>query len=362
MHRTQFALLLVLLLSADPAIAQNGASFIVTGRVLDDSTSAPLQNVDVFLANTTLGSGTDRNGRFEIKDVRRGLYELVARRIGYRSRSVRVYLTDSAKSVIELRLTAQPLQLGEIVVSAPDPSGWKSQLERFTRQFLGTTQNAGECKIINAEVLDFEAQGRILSATARAPLEIENLALGYHIQFILNSYKIRDDQVLTFIGLPRYRNLAESTADEGSRWGENRRRAYNGSLRHFLASLFKRELTADGFTIYLIPDSEANLYHPLPGSEEDIPCDSAYTGEKTYEYKGVIRVRYEGESPEDGYNLPGAGMRTPQTSWLRFTYGAITINPGGLVQDWLYPIQISGYMAWERMADALPLDYVPNTR
>lgn len=41
----------------------------ISGSVVDASTKQPLPSVNVFLAGTTLGTGSDVEGRFEIKNV-----------------------------------------------------------------------------------------------------------------------------------------------------------------------------------------------------------------------------------------------------------------------------------------------------
>jgi hypothetical protein len=184
-QRTLAYTLTAMVFIAGVAISQTTPRVTISGRVVDDSTSVVLQNVDVFVAQTTLDCGTGRNGRFEIKNVPLGSYEIAASRVGYAMRSFRVTLTESGGKEFEIRL-----RLGEVVVSAAEPVEWKKQLERFTVLFLGKTRNAEQCKILNPEVLDFTESGRVFSATARAALEIDNLALGYHFQFYLTRFNV----------------------------------------------------------------------------------------------------------------------------------------------------------------------------
>lgn len=55
----------------------------VTGRVVDARTGAPLHSVTVMLANTTLGTISNRAGRFEIQTRKPGQYLVRISRVGY---------------------------------------------------------------------------------------------------------------------------------------------------------------------------------------------------------------------------------------------------------------------------------------
>jgi hypothetical protein len=365
--------ILLFLSTAGTALSQIEPRATISGSVLDDSTSVPLENVDVFIANTTLGCSTDQNGRFEIKNIPPGSYQVVASRVGYTVWSGQVGLWESGRREIAIRLRSAAVNVGEVVISAPEPTAWRKQLERFVQLFLGTTQNASECKILNPQVLDFEEKDGIFSATARAPLEIDNLALGYHLQFFLARFNYgkvtppgavrapTTGEILVYEGLPKYTELKASAPGEMERWTKNRLRAFKGSLRHFLASLVRKELKKEGFGISM-------SHHYLAG-EDDIVFDGSEPEDRTVRFRGTLQVIYTREPVEAGYDLtkdvsvlsrqpswkvPAAG----QISWLSLNWGAITVNARGLIKEW-FPTRVGGYWAWERVADALPLDYEP---
>jgi hypothetical protein len=50
-------------------IAQQNNSIDIIGEVVDDETGATLENVNVFLATTSMGTTTGKNGEFNISNV-----------------------------------------------------------------------------------------------------------------------------------------------------------------------------------------------------------------------------------------------------------------------------------------------------
>jgi hypothetical protein len=228
-HRVFTWELTALRLAVAAGFSQTTPRVTISGTVVDDSSSVVLENVNVFIAHTTLGCSTDQSGRFEIKNVQPGSYQIAASRVGYSVWSSRVTLGESGRREIAIRLRPSAVRLGEVIVSAADPVEWRKRLEKFKKLFLGPTQNAKRCKIMNPEVLDFTENGEAFSAAARAPLEIDNLALGYHIEFFLTLFMVkpqwstlRSYDVLAYEGLPKYIELKASTQEEQERWKENR--------------------------------------------------------------------------------------------------------------------------------------------
>jgi len=330
----------------------------ISGKVVDDSTSAPLFGVNVFLVNTTLGRSTDESGNFEIRNIPLGTYEIIASRLGYAVYSFRTRVTAAGIQKLEIRLTPTIVQLGEVLVAASDQAIWRKNLQRFDELFIGTTRNARQCDIVNPEVLDLKSDGPDdLEATARRPLAIENLSLGYHIEFLLKTFKVLND-VMTVEGMPRFTELKPSSAAQQAEWKENRMRAFKGSPRHFLVSLFHKQLAENGFTIYLVSSLAPELFiSKQPVKEGEILTDLPREYEKSLRFNHYLEVEYD-DAVEAGFNLLRRGGTTRQISWLTLNYYAVTITQNGLINE-QFPTRVYGYWAWKRMADALPLDYEP---
>jgi hypothetical protein len=339
--------------------AQQKPQGSVVGRVLDDSTSTPLSNVNVYVANTTLGGSTDSNGRFEIRNIPLGSYEIVASLLGYSVSSSRVVVKEAGTKAMEFRLKPTSLEVSEVLISAPDPSEWRKQLQRFKDLFLGTTPFSKECTLMNGENLDFAENEPIsFAATARAPLIIENFALGYHIEFVLKVFKVVND-VMTVEGLPRYTEMKPSSVAESKHWRENRMHAYRGSLRHFLTCLFKKELTRSGFSAHELGSLQLDqqvMSRKIVTEDEILQDNSA--DYKTVAFRGYLEVEYAGEV-DAGFNLLRKSGTIAQVSWLALNTYTITITERGLIDE-SFPTKTWGYWAWKRTADALPLDFEPD--
>lgn len=342
------------------ALAQQSQYATIGGRVFDDSTSTPLANVNIYIANTTLGGNTDENGRFEIRNIPTGYYDIVASRIGYLLLTTRISLKEPRKREIEIRLKPTNVEMGEVVVSAPDPSEWKKQLEKFNDLFLGTSQNARGCRITNPEVLDFKTAGEdIFEATARKPLEIENMSMGYHVTFFLRSFR-KEGDIMTSEGLPKFSELKPATEKQSDVWKENRMRAFRGSMRHFLMSLFKNEVNHAGYSIYHLDFLGVGNVEPTRKllTENEILTDTPSPMTKTLRFSGVLEVEYWQE-PEHGYNLMQKPGTTGQVSWAMLNYYAVGINNRGTINE-AFPTKVYGYWAWRRVGDMLPLDFEPD--
>ncbi|MCX6134342.1 MAG: carboxypeptidase-like regulatory domain-containing protein [Ignavibacteriales bacterium] len=334
----------------------------LAGRVLDDSTSAPLANVNIYIAGSTLGANTNENGVFEIRNIPLGNHDIVASRIGYLLSTFRTSLGEPRKREIEIRLKPTNVEMTEVVISAPDPTEWKNDLAKFSDLFLGTTRNAKGCRIMNPEVLDFKSEGNdIFEATARRSLEIENLALGYHLTFLLKSFR-KEGDIMTFEGFPKFRELKPASPKGTEEWKENRMRAFRGSMRHFLMALFRRELNPTGYSIFHLDFLGVGNVSPVRKllTENEVLYDSPSAMVKTLRFSGFLEVEYWREV-ESGYNLLQKAGTSGQVSWFTLNYLAVGINERGFINE-EFPTKIYGYWSWRRVGDMLPLDFEPEKK
>lgn len=101
-------------LLASPAAAQNPGS--ITGQVTSSS-MAPLSEVQVFIVGTQMGGLTAGNGRFLIRNVAAGTYQLRAVRIGYETVTQSVTVAAGQTAAVNFTMADQALGLDEIVVT-----------------------------------------------------------------------------------------------------------------------------------------------------------------------------------------------------------------------------------------------------
>lgn len=97
--------------SGTGSVVEGGA---IEGRVLDDELNA-LPAAQVALLNTTVQAITDESGAFKILGVAPGTYSLVAAKLGYESRALKVLVEPGQTSYVNLTLAALPT--GEVYYS-----------------------------------------------------------------------------------------------------------------------------------------------------------------------------------------------------------------------------------------------------
>lgn len=101
------------------ALAQSKITQNIQGVVTDRSSGAPLSYVTVVLPDSPqIGTTTNNNGEFILKDVPVGRHDLKASFIGFDTFVVKeVLLTSSKEAYVEIQLTESTNQLEEVVVT-----------------------------------------------------------------------------------------------------------------------------------------------------------------------------------------------------------------------------------------------------
>jgi len=351
---------------------------VVTGRIVDGETSEPLPMANVYLANTMMGTSTNEDGYFAIVNVPPGRYAFVASFIGYEPYKRNIRLREGEEEQIVIRLMPSALTMDEVVVSAVEPKEWRRNLDVFRNTFFGWSANASECAIRNAELMHFDhdRSAGIFSARADNMLRLENRALGYGVDLLLEKFTV-SGRTINFRGEPRFTELAPSGPGDAMTWRRNRLKAYRGSRRHFLACMFNGTVEENGYKIHLLPtieESARGLFYEeiLPDS---IMEESGLPSTKFLSFTGYLKVTYYDEKEPMAYvnfknssetritrltleQLRGFGEGGYQESWLKLEYPRVAFNSRGIVLDQL-AMTSHGYWAWERFADTLPLDYEP---
>jgi outer membrane receptor for ferrienterochelin and colicin len=91
----------------------------IYGKVVDKFTQQPLPGANVLVVNTNLGASTDLNGKFEIRNLPFGEYQLRASIIGYRSIvKTDVMVMSGFASEVIFELEEEAIELGDVVVKS----------------------------------------------------------------------------------------------------------------------------------------------------------------------------------------------------------------------------------------------------
>ena len=257
----------LLFIIAFPALAQTSA-YVIKGKVIDKNTRAPLQGASVFAQNTTLGAATNEAGDFSIR-LPEGGYLLAVTFTGYETESIRINRASSQEGDITFELSPLTKSLEEvsIVISNEVKDGWQKYGEFFIENFIGQTKFAKQCVIKNPEVLHFyfSKKRNRLKVVTEEPLVVDNFALGYTIKFAIDSF-INEYNTRTnlFVGYPLFEKMT-GTSEQEETWADNRFNAYNGSMLHFMRSLYGRTLQEDGFELqFIVKNNDDEIPIPIP--------------------------------------------------------------------------------------------------
>ncbi len=388
----------------------SSGQLIIKGNV--STKNSPLEGAAVYINNSSIGTTTDSEGNFELK-VKHGRYDIIVSFLGFKTINFDLN-TENYDAPLRFKMQEEANLLDEIVLkNTVYDQAWKHNLTQFELSFIGTSAFAEHVKILNPKVLHFEFDLATmkLEAFAKAPLKIENKALGYIVTYDLVSFS-RDQEKITYVGYTRYEDLKGSRSKK-RKWKKNRLKAYHGSKTHFFKSLLETNLKEDGFIINqfrrvknpdrpsdeeiekarkIIRSQRASLSFSKKISNPKTALDSAiavvrkarlpkfrdYLYKKNVPYNKIIKrkqgktflvfkdylsIIYTKEQEEVGYiNSYSLGRKRvpgPQTSALVITKPHPYVLPTGQV---INPLDIffEGYWGYEKMAETLPLDYEPS--
>ncbi|AZQ62578.1 TonB-dependent receptor [Flammeovirga pectinis] len=125
----------IFILSFTCAHAQNG---IIRGSVTELPNNKPVPYATVVIQGTSIGATTDENGKYEIKNIQPGLYNLVVNYIGYRPDSREVEVSNARPAMINFTLVPSTEELNEVEVIAN--GFYKSDESPVSVQRIGVTE------------------------------------------------------------------------------------------------------------------------------------------------------------------------------------------------------------------------------
>lgn len=267
LKRYAFTIVLLFLLGSQFSFSQK--TITINGRVL--SGEKVLEGAAVYFNNSMIGTTTTTDGEFTL-NIEPGNYELIISYLGYQTIKYKLITTDYTKP-LRFQLEIKEDVLNEIIIGGSKSKrekyvyndSWKNNLEIFKEEFFGKSRMAEYCEILNpkAIILDFNYESNTLKAVAKEPIKIKHNGLGYLITFDMVSFN-KTDLNLSYSGYKRYENL-EGTKKDEKRWIKNRRRAYKGSVVHFLKSIINNEMYKNGF---LVNQFERKINKERPTDEQ----------------------------------------------------------------------------------------------
>ncbi|NQX55437.1 carboxypeptidase-like regulatory domain-containing protein [Pedobacter panaciterrae] len=347
-------LIFIILLTADSLKAQE--SFTISGTVFNAKEEI-IQGATVFIDGSEKGTATNAKGEFKFANIKPGTYQVIVSMIGYASTKQNVIIQNQSAS-LNIHIKEKTTVLREVVIG--DDSQRKENIKIFLKNFLGESANAKKCKILNLEIIDFSTIKTILEATSDDFLIIENKSLGYRIKYLLRNFRYnKGTGVTSYDGESVFENLA-GTEEEKSTWIENRKKAYQGSLMHYLRSLYKNNLRQEGFITLEVKNNNQPLQlAPNPVNMEQYinTVDSNFIQLK-FKTRLYIVFNKENTLKADSQDQNGTitKMMGKDGSIMRlFLDNAIIDSKGSYVDYRSFFIQ--GFWGGKRIGDQLPFEY-----
>jgi len=304
---------------------------ILHGRVLDAETQEPIPLASVFFDGTFAGTSTDEKGNFKLDISKYISRPLSFSAIGYSPYSLENLDPGKSYSILLVR------DLYEIEEASVIGDGIarkrKAYMRIFKSEFIGLTTNSRRCYIMNEEDITFNynSDQDTIRARAHKPIEIHNDALGYHLEYHLESFEfVKETQKVSYQGSIVF---TFDLAWEGYRskvFKRRRRYAYVGSNKEFIRKLWQNSLKSSGYSIRDYSMDKALKY------EDVVFLDSL--GRKNLKYPGVLEILYYNYSTKIGFLKEEAFI--DQDGFF---------DPTAII--W------SGKMAHQRIADFLPYEY-----
>ncbi len=222
---------------------------VIKGTIFDQKTDSVICFATVYFNGTFVGTSSDLNGKFRLNISKNVTMPLTISAVGYYS----VTLNDfSTSEPLVIYLKPKTYDLSEAVISSKSLERKRRRnLILFKEEFLGTTDNAQECEILNEKDITFnyDSDDDTVKAFALKPILVENKALGYKITYYLDKFEYYKRKEATFFSGNIIFQEDATTEETQKHLAEMRKNAYLGSRMHFFRALWSNDLKSNGFTV-----------------------------------------------------------------------------------------------------------------
>lgn len=343
----------------------------LSGHVTDAETGEPIFGANVFIENSTVGSTSDPDGKYIIRNIRGAFQNVVVSHAAYVNQVVPL----NGRSTLNFTLNPNTRVLSDFELEESRDRKWRRYYKQFEEAFIGQSENAEKVVIQNPWAMELsKSKSDELFGYSFDLLEIDNLATGYHIKFLVESFNKAGTET-SYGGKPLFIPLETDDLEQQQEWEENRRKTYLGSKQHFLYALANNRVSEEGFQLYNAEFSQkfGHFITLDPAQPEEVFKDGIMNFEQ------FLKIVYTKEKPEDAFTrayrstttldmstMRGGGSNVSlrnrqdfnnQVSYLflRSSKGAKITEDGFLTNPKV--LLEYGYWSWERVAELLPYEY-----
>ena len=375
----------------------------VQGIVINSVDNSKLNAASIFINNSSKGTISNTEGKFTISGITQHNFELVISYTGFITVSLKI-TPENIGQFHTIKMVPRKEILEGISIMIPEKDGWEKWGKFFTESFIGLSDFAAQCTIENPKTLRFfnDKKHNRLTAYSDGNLIIRNKALGYLIKYQLENFEYDfKNKVVTYVGYTGFEELKTRSVNKRNRWVKARKECYDGSLMHFMRSVYADSVAEQGFDvrekiriyntdtlfnrIYLPGNMptvriENDIYKVRPGeipsfkkipdyvdlikmkkfSFKDAVIFDTAINQKDFYFNNYLQVVYTNAMVKMDY-LRVNGL--PKYLKMNQTSDAHLLSEETLIieKDGSYfnPINLmsSGYWGWCKMAEMLPTDY-----
>jgi hypothetical protein len=257
----------------------------------------------------------------------------------------------SINKLYDIYLSPKIRVLDEVIVKAKGKRD--AYLRIFRREFLGETENAKQCNILNEKDLRFAyfADSSKLKAYSSEPIIVYNSALGYSITYYLDKFNYNRNigtqgelvETTTIIGNYLFKDeLIKLNEPEKLKAEARRKSAYLGSRMHFFRLLFQRNLVQSGNLNILLNDGATDSDGFIIGSKSPVKCSSIVSMKDSLsgylKNEGTLSIAYKWKN-----------------SLLNIKNDSLYFEKDGFYDP--FGAEFSGEMSKQRIGDLLPFEY-----
>ena len=372
MVRFRFLFSLMLIMSSLTLVSQEGfgQTRVLKGRVVEKESGNPISYCTVALVGTSMGSITDKDGYFEIKNLPNETLNIVVSHIAYENR-ILVYDPKGLPESLIIKLDPAVVELDQVEISTKGKGRVARKRRReigdFYNMVLGTGYDDKDIELTNAEIIDLkDLTSKSTIYSANYDLNFVNQHLGYQIDYYNFAFYMAD-RAKSFFGYPVFTEMKPENEEQQKQWVTNREKAYNGSLTHFLRSLIENKVAEENFLASLTNYNPSSFdSKKMSRKTEVIRIDSTgysegnvhmiYHKEKEFyelSFDGVIEVFYVGPGTEE--------LETTPLSYIKVIGTRAIVYPNGVLKDPL-SIMTYGYLGNKGVYEMLPSNYLPKRK
>jgi len=329
--------------------AQFRSKSIISGKIIDVETGMPIPNVNIFLAYTTIGTITNREGKYLLKNIPQGQYDLIVSHIGYELTTFQITLRKSEILEHNIQLKPRVLKGKTVRIETTTPKEWEENLKTFKLLFIGRTKNARYCKILNPEVINLKLhpKTKIFTAYSDSLIRLTNEALGLKIGIIIDFFSYNfNTEILKYEVYPKFEMMKHQEEKELKKWVYNRKTTYKGSFRHFISALASCKLKEEKFQVYQYGYFNSSENKFIKGRAREIRNYKEIL--LSPDTLGIQYFHFD--------NLLYCDYQRRYTSWMQLVTKYVQIDSLGNCYGELNLIK-DGLWGKARIADVLPFDY-----